>query len=236
MIHLEAVSKPYGAPQPLRVRRFTMRRGEAIVVRGLDASAAEMFVNLLTGASLPDEGHVRIDGRDTRDISTDTEWLASLDRFGLVTLRAVLIGQLPVRQNLALPMTLSIDPMADDVGAAVERLADDVGLARVRLAMRADTLAPAELVRVHLARALAVEPAMLLLEHPTAGLTDIGEREAFGALVAEIGRMRGLGWRALSDDEAFMRGTRAVAVTLEPNTGAVSSGGWWSQLMTRWRS
>jgi hypothetical protein len=42
-----------------------------------------MFVHLVTGAALPDEGVVSIAGRDTRAISTDTEWLRSLDQFGI---------------------------------------------------------------------------------------------------------------------------------------------------------
>ena len=48
-------------------------------------------MHLVTGAAVPDEGAVVVAGRDTRDIATDTEWLASLDRFGIVTDRAVLL-------------------------------------------------------------------------------------------------------------------------------------------------
>ena len=86
-----------------------------------------MFVHLVTGAALPDEGHVRVAGRDTREIATDTEWLKSLDRFGIVTHRAVLLDGLSVAANLALPLTVSIDPMPDDVRMRVERLANDIG-------------------------------------------------------------------------------------------------------------
>ena len=62
-----------------------------------------MFVHLVTGASVPDEGAVKVAGRDTRDIATDTEWLTSLDRFGIVTHRAVLLDGMSVAANLALP-------------------------------------------------------------------------------------------------------------------------------------
>ena len=56
-----------------------------MTLSGLDAHAAEMFMHLITGASVPDEGAVVVAGHDTRTIATDTEWLASLDRFGIVT-------------------------------------------------------------------------------------------------------------------------------------------------------
>ncbi|MCC7008637.1 MAG: ATP-binding cassette domain-containing protein [Acidobacteria bacterium] len=236
LVEIDRVAKFYGAPAPLRLRRLHVREGETLVLRGLDAAAAEIFVNLVTGASVPDEGHVRIAGRDTREIATDTEWLASLDRFGLVTLRAVLIGALPIAQNLALPMTLAIDPMADEVRAAVERLADEVELPRARLSAPAGTLSATELVRVHLARALAVQPALLLLEHPTVALDDPGERETFGAIVASAARARSIGWLALSDDEAFVLGTGAEAATVAPDSGELRRDGWWRRFLGKRRS
>jgi ABC-type transporter Mla maintaining outer membrane lipid asymmetry ATPase subunit MlaF len=236
LIDIRDVVKPYGTPQPLRIRSLQVERDAALVLRGLDAHGAEMFVNLLTGAALPEEGTVLIEGRDTRAITTDTEWLASLDRFGLVTLRAVLIGALPIAQNLALPMTLAIDPMAPDVRADVESLADSVGLAHSRLDEPAHSLTPAETVRVHLARALAVRPSLLLLEHPTSSVTTPAESAAIGSLVSEVARRRGLGWLALSNDDVFVGATGAQVATLDVVTGLVkTSRSWWSRLIPRSR-
>src|SRR6185295_19548033 len=101
-----------GALRPLRIATLTVRRGDHLAIQGLDARAAEAFSLLVTGAMLPDEGDIRVAGRSTRDIGTDTEWLASLDRFGMVTDRAVLIDGLSLAANLALPLTLAIDPMS----------------------------------------------------------------------------------------------------------------------------
>ncbi len=188
LIHIEGVTKQYGGLRPLRVRRLMIGARDRVALAGLDGPAAETLVHLVTGASVPDEGVVRVEGRDTREIATDTEWLASLDRFGMVTARAVLIGPLPIEQNLALPLTLSIDPMASDVRATVERLADLVGLARARLTDVASTLSAEELVRVHLARALATRPVLLLLEHPTAGVDEAHLRRTLTSIEGELGR------------------------------------------------
>ena len=49
---------------------------------GVDGGAAEVLVNLVTGASVADRGVVRVLGRSNADIVDGDEWLASLDRFG----------------------------------------------------------------------------------------------------------------------------------------------------------
>src|SRR5438094_944769 len=90
-IAFAGVTKNYAGLRPLRIADLTVRPGEQLVLSGFDASAAEVFINLVTGASVPDEGEVRVAGQDTRAITTDTQWLASLDRFGIVTERAVLL-------------------------------------------------------------------------------------------------------------------------------------------------
>ena len=232
LVHIEGVTKQYGGLRPLRVRRLMIGARDRVALAGLDGPAAETLVHLVTGASVPDEGVVRVEGRDTREIATDTEWLASLDRFGMVTARAVLIGPLPIEQNLALPLTLSIDPMASDVRATVERLADLVGLARARLTDVASTLSAEELVRVHLARALATRPVLLLLEHPTAGVDEARRREALGRTLRASTETLGIGWLAVTSDPDFVRGSAATQLTLKPATGEVTGDGrWWRRLI-----
>ncbi|MSO48713.1 MAG: ATP-binding cassette domain-containing protein [Acidobacteria bacterium] len=202
LVEIAGLRKHYGGLRPLRINALSVAPGERVTLRGLDAQAAEMLVLLVTGASLPDEGTVRIAGCDTREIRTDTEWLTSLDVFGMVTARAVLLDSLTLESNLALPMTLSIDPVSSEVGATVAALAEEVGLDAGALSAHVNTLSEAARVRVHLARALATSPRMLLLEHPTATLTP-PDAAAFGRLVATIGERRNLAWLALTEDESF---------------------------------
>jgi predicted ABC-type transport system involved in lysophospholipase L1 biosynthesis ATPase subunit len=231
LIDVEDVTKNYGGLRPLRLRRLRVDAGDRLAVGGLDAPAAETLVHLITGASVPDTGTLRVAGRDTREIATDTEWLSSLDRFGLVTRRAVLLDAMSIAANLALPMTLAIDPMSDDTRAAVESLAVSVGLAADRLDRPAASLSPDELVRVHLARALATGPEMLLLEHPTSEIRNQQESEALGRTLAGVAAARGLGWLAITEDEAFAHASRSTVVRLKPATGDLSEGSWWKKLM-----
>jgi ABC-type transporter Mla maintaining outer membrane lipid asymmetry ATPase subunit MlaF len=202
LIEIADLRKQYGGLRPLRLNALTVAPGERVTLRGLDAAAAEMLMLLVTGASLPDEGVVRICGRNTREIETDTQWLTSLDVFGMVTARAVLLDSLALDANLAVPLTLSIDPMPPDVRAAVEALAVEVGLDVAVLSARVGELSAASRVRVHLARALALRPQVLLLEHPTAALTP-EEASAFGRQLSAVADPRKIGWLALTADESF---------------------------------
>jgi ABC-type transporter Mla maintaining outer membrane lipid asymmetry ATPase subunit MlaF len=233
MIRLKGVTKEYGGPMPLRVSDFGIGEGDGVVLSGLDAQAAEAFSFLVTGASLPDEGNVHVFGTDTRDIATDTAWLQSLDRLGLVTERALLLDQLTVAQNLALPLSLSIDPMPADVRARVDALAGAVGLTAEQLAQPVSSLSPLGRMHLHLGRALAMGPELLLLEHPTASL-DPEDARQLGETLGRIAGTRRLAWVAISADVEFARAAGGRQLTLVPATGAlVPVGGFWRRLLAR---
>ncbi len=226
LIELQGIVKAYAALRPLRIQSLAAGRADCLVLRGFDEGAAEMFIHLVTGASLPDEGTVRIGGLPTSEIATDTEWLSSLDRFGIVTHRAVLIDKLSTASNLALPLTVSIDPVPADVLVRVGALARDVGLEGAALERQVGTLSEEERVRLHLARAVANGPELVLLEHPTARLA--GDRDAserFGRTLADLTRARNVGWIALTEDEAFAAAAGGTVLELNPTTGQVAAPG-----------
>ena len=129
----ERLRKQYQALRPLRVRDLTIGAGERVALAGLDLGAAEVLVNLVTGASVPDEGEVIVLDHSTRAISDGDEWLASLDRFGIVSPRAVLLDGATLLQNLVMPFTLEIDPIPAAVEATASALGIECGIAADRL-------------------------------------------------------------------------------------------------------
>ena len=231
LIELAGVVKSGPGLGPLRIEKLVVQRGDRITLEGLDATAAEVLLNLVTGAALADEGTVSVAGVDTRSIATDTEWLKSLDRFGIVTDRAVLVGALSVAANIALPITLSIDPLADDVRAQVEQFAAAAGLPASRLGDAAGSLDAASRARVHLARAIATKPEVLLLEHPTLQFAGSEDARDLGLTLARLGDARQLGWVALTNDATFARASGGVRLAVDGATGRVRrSGAWWQRL------
>ena len=164
---------------------------------GLDGAGAEAFVNLLTGASLPDQGRVALFGRDTADFGDADDWLRSLDGLGIVSARAVLLDELSIAQNIATSFTLSIDPVADDVMVHVRRLAGEVGFEESGLERRIAEVPPGAAARCHLAKALALNPSLLVLEHANAIAPD--DSPALARAIRRIAHDRGLTLLALTE-------------------------------------
>jgi len=230
LIALHDVVKPYGGPAPLRVQRLEIGAGDRLALGGLDAGAAETLVHLVTGAALADSGEVLIAGTNTRAIATDTAWLASLDRFGIVTDRAVLIEKLTVASNLALPLTLAIDPMSEETRRRVDAVAAEVELAADRLDIPVTSLTPPERLRLHLARAIAPDPQLLILELPTAPLNDPTASAAFGRILDRVSRARGLAVFALTIDDEFARASGATRCRLDATSGKLLRRRFWQRI------
>lgn len=216
IIELRGVEKELGESFPLRIKSFSMRQGERVALSGLPGVMGEALINLIIGALLPDQGEVIVFGTNTRDIRTDTEWLKSLDRFGLVSNRAVLLDQSTIAQNLALPLTLAIDPMAPETRATVEALAREVELPLATLdtpPTEQSAGGALERTRIHIARALAHKPEVLLLEHPT--ISHGGNNYKLGARLRSIADARQISFIAVTDDDFFARESGALRLRVE---------------------
>lgn len=187
---------------------------------GFDGAASELLVNLVTGATLPDEGDVTVFGRSTADISDGDAWLASLERFGIVSSRAVILEGATVEQNLALPFCLQIDPVPPSSIMLVSKLAAECGIGAELLPRPAADLLPHARMRLHFARALALNPELLLVEHPTADVVE-EERGALARQIAAAVEERGIAALIVTLDVAFAEVVAHRSVMLQPSTGAL---------------
>ena len=82
-----ATSSRTTRPSALRVEHFELREAESVALLGFDQTAAEILVNLITGATLPDSGDVDVFGVSTRNIGDPDAWLVEMDRFGILSQR-----------------------------------------------------------------------------------------------------------------------------------------------------
>ena len=218
ILQISNVTKRYQGLRPLRMKALAVEAGERVALSGLDAGAAEVLVNLVTGASVPDEGEVLVGGRSTASIADGEEWLASLDRFGIVSPRAVLLDSATLMQNLAMPLTLEIDPVPPAIAVRVQELAREAGIPTDTLERPIASLDAATRARAHLVRAVTLDPILLILEHPTAGLA-AADAKALAETVASVSGTRTLATLIVSEDAAFAAACATRRLALNAATG-----------------
>lgn len=228
VVSLRAVVKDYRGLRPLRVQSLDVGHADMTAVLGLDREAAQVLTDLITGATVPEEGRVTAFGRDTRDISDAEDWLESLRRFGLFTDRTVFVEQFTAEQNLALPLSLAVESLDEAVRDAVRRLAAEVGLSALDLAKPTEALGPLQRARLRLGRTLVLEPRLLLLEHPTATL-GADEVPAFAEVLSGVVRGRQLAALVVTADRAFARAVARTLLTLRPATGELTTESGWKR-------
>jgi ABC-type lipoprotein export system ATPase subunit len=224
LLEISRLSKDYQGLRPLRIAQLTVVPGDVIVIGGIDSPGAETFVNLVTGATLPDEGDVILFGRNTRDIVDSDAWLKSLDGIGMITVRGILIGMFSVLQNIAMSFTLDVDPIDPRVVPQAGALARAVGIDQAQFDLPAGQLPLDVQMRVHLARSLALEPKILIAEHASAALPRESVSQ-FGADVARVAQSRGLALIAITADEVFAKAMGGRRVELVPASGELRGPG-----------
>ena len=226
LVRLRKVTKDYQSLRPLRVESLDLHEGQTLALGGFDRMTAEILVDLITAAIVPDTGEVRVFGQPTTAIADRDGWLQTLDQFGLLTERAVLVEQFTVEQNLAIPYSLSVEDLSADLRARVARLAQEIGFAASDLGKQSGILPALGRLRLRLGRALAMEPKVLLAEHPGATLAP-DEARSFGADLKRIVKGRGMAALVLTADLEFAREVSDEVFVLEPATGTLKpSSGW----------
>jgi putative ABC transport system ATP-binding protein len=226
VVQLRDVTKEYRGLRPLRVRHLELREKESLALLGFDQLTAEVLVDLITGATRPDTGEVTVFGKTTAAISDSEHWLQWLDQFALLSERAVLVDALTAEQNIAIPLSLEVENMPDELRRNVRQLASETGLADADLQRPIGALTPASRLRVRLGRALALAPRILLAEHPNASMS-ANETPAFAADLSRIVAARELASLVLTADRHFAAGVAERVLTLQPATGELKlSAGW----------
>ena len=227
-VRIRNVVKDYQSLRPLRIRELDIGRHQSLALLGFDEAMAAVFVDLLTGGTLPDSGEVVVFGRPTSAVTDHAEWMTMLDYFGLVSARSVLLPQLTAEQNLAIPLTLTVESMSAEIRRTVKQLADEIAIPPGHLKSPIVELPPASLLRVRLGRALALDPKVVLAEHPNATVSS-DESQAFAADVKRISASRGIATVVLTADPRFAAEVADTVLTLQPATGELRATRKWSR-------
>ncbi len=168
-----------------------VRRGEIIGVVGGSGSGKSVLMRSIIGLQIPDEGHIEVLGNSITDAAPD-EALGVRSRWGVLFQGGALFSTLTVGENVEVPLIQFYPELSDTLRAEIARF-------KVQLAGLPEDAAykyPAELSggmrkRAGLARALSLDPELLFLDEPTAGLDPIGAA-AFDSLTKELKETLGL--------------------------------------------
>jgi phospholipid/cholesterol/gamma-HCH transport system ATP-binding protein len=185
VIQLLDVYKSFGDNHVLQGTTLTIERGETMVIIGGSGSGKSVILKHIIGLMKPDRGKVIVAGQD---LSTLRE--RALDelrkKFGMLFQYAALFDSLSVWENVGFSLRQKTHMKDDEIRrVATEKLAM-VGLREVEDRMPAD-LSGGMKKRVGLARALAMEPEILLYDEPTTGLDPI-MADAINDLILEMKR------------------------------------------------
>ncbi len=183
MLELENVVKHYrfGGGEPIRaVDGVTLRiaPGEFVALYGPSGSGKTTMLELIASTAKPDSGRVLVDGRDVAEMSRSEADRYRLRDLGIIDQPETLFPSDRVIRNACLKLWLT---NRRDAEASVEPLLRRLGLGD-RLQHRTDLLSMGERQRLAIARALAIEPRIVLADEPTASLDSGRTREVLAIL------------------------------------------------------
>jgi len=220
VIRVENLTSSYGDTVVHQGLNLEVHKGEILGLVGGSGAGKSVLLNTLIGLRAPQAGRVEVLGVDV-DHATGAERETLERRWGVLFQSGALFSSLTVRENVAAPMHEHTSLSSK----TIDQLAD-TKLAMVGLEPRAGNLHPAELSggmrkRAGLARAIALDPELLFLDEPTAGLDPISA-EAFDTLIRNLSDVLGLtvfmithdldSLYALCDRVAVIADKRIVAV------------------------
>lgn len=171
MIQVKALRKSFSGREVLKGIDLSMESGSTTVILGGSGSGKTVLMKHLIGLLSPDSGDVLVDGESIVGLS-EHQMAKVRHKFGMVFQAAALFDSMTVFDNVAFPLREHTRLKAGEIQRIVHEKLDLVGLRDI------DSRFPSELSggmkkRVGLARAIALEPKIVLYDEPTTGLDPI---------------------------------------------------------------
>ncbi len=192
LIRLERAGKRFDGNWVFRHADLIVPRGESVVILGTSGSGKSTLLRLIAGLLQPDEGKVSV----------------SSENVGMLFQRNALFDSLTVEENLLFPLKERTGRTGAPARALASEWLEAVGLQGTQ-ALFPDSLSGGMQKRLGIARALIVEPEIVLYDDPTAGLDPITAR-MISAMIQELRKKKGSTLVTVTNDpnRAFQLGDR----------------------------
>ena len=174
-IRFESVSKSFGSRTVLKDVSLSVAAGTAFVLLGRSGTGKSVTLKLICGLLKADSGSVIVDGEDITKLESN-ELASTRKHMGFLFQSAALFDSISVGENVAFPLRRHTKKSDHEIRSQAQSILEKVGLAKEYNSMPAD-LSGGMRKRAGLARALAVEPSILLIDEPSAGLDPITSTE-----------------------------------------------------------
>ena len=171
LIEFRNVSKRFGRQVVLDHVDLQVTEGETLVILGASGSGKSVMLKHMVGLLRPDEGEVWFDGKRTDNLP-EREFARVREQFGFLFQMGALFDSMNVEDNVAFPLVQHTDKPPEEINRLVDDKLRMVGLPDVRLKMPSE-LSGGQRKRVALARAIALDPRVILYDEPTTGLDPI---------------------------------------------------------------
>ena len=187
-IAVQGLRKSFGDQKVLNGINLSIAAHEIVTVLGRSGTGKSVLLKLLIGLEKPDSGSISIEGRDIGSLKEIEQLNEVRKRVGFLFQQAALYDSLTIRQNVAFPLARHSSLSAEEQKKHVEELLASVGMDRDQDKMPSE-ISGGMKKRVGLARALALEPEIVMFDEPTAGLDPITASE-IAALILQLREQR----------------------------------------------
>jgi phospholipid/cholesterol/gamma-HCH transport system ATP-binding protein len=222
VIRVRHLTGGYGGRLILHDISFDVRRGEVFVIVGGSGSGKSTLLKHIIGLLPPLKGQVWIDGENIVTAEGE-ERTRLLRQFGVVYQSGALFGSMTVGENVRLPL--------DEFTDLPEEVKEDVALAKLKVVGLENVAQrmPSELSggmqkRVAIARALALDPHILFLDEPSAGLDPVTSA-GLDALIKQLCHCFGITFVIVTHELPSINAIADHLIMLDPHSGTIIAEG-----------
>ena len=183
LIEFRKISKRFGRQVVLNHVELQVPEGQSLVIIGASGSGKSVMLKHMVGLLQPDEGEVWFDGQRI-DTLPERKLADVRKQFGFLFQMSALFDSMNVEDNVAFPVVEHAHKTPDEISKIVDEKLRMVGLPETRNKMPAE-LSGGQRKRIALARAIALEPRVILYDEPTTGLDPI-RADVINALIIKL--------------------------------------------------